>query len=91
MTPHEFSWKRVLFEWVWFFLLCFSEEIEKLERELENAIKEMENLKLNQSKVLEQLHRQDEVNKSLKEKTLQQKQSCEDLQRDVDTKNELVR
>uniref|UniRef100_A0A803YKT4 Centriolin n=1 Tax=Meleagris gallopavo TaxID=9103 RepID=A0A803YKT4_MELGA len=67
------------------------EEIEKLERELENAIKEMENLKLNQSKVLEQLHRQDEVNKSLKEKTLQQKQSCEDLQRDVDTKNELLK
>ncbi|POI34588.1 hypothetical protein CIB84_001660 [Bambusicola thoracicus] len=65
------------------------EEIEKLERELENAIKEMENLKLNQSKVLEQLHHQDEVNKSLKEKSLQQKQSCEDLQRDVDTKNEL--
>lgn len=76
---------------VLFFLLCFSEEIEKLERELENAIKEMENLKLNQSKVLEQLHHQHEVNKSLKEKTLQQKQSCEDLQRDVDTKNELVR
>lgn len=83
------SWKRVLFEWV--LLLCFSGEIEKLERELENAIQEMENLKLNQSKVLEQLHHQDEVNKSLQEKTLQQKQSCEDLQRDVDTKNELVR
>lgn len=89
MTPNEFSWKRVLFEWV--LLLRFSEEIEKLERELENAIQEMENLKLNQSKVLEQLHHQDEVNKSLQEKTLQQKQSCEDLQRDVDTKNELVR
>lgn len=74
-----------------FFYFCFSEEIEKLERELENAIQEMENLKLNQSKVLEQLHHQDEVNKSLQEKTLQQKQSCEDLQRDVDTKNELVR
>ncbi|KFP11140.1 Centriolin, partial [Egretta garzetta] len=67
------------------------EEIEKLERELENTVKEMENLKLNQSKVLEQLHHQDEVNKSLKEKTLQQKQSYEDLQRDLDTKNELLR
>uniref|UniRef100_A0A8C0BIS1 Centriolin n=1 Tax=Buteo japonicus TaxID=224669 RepID=A0A8C0BIS1_9AVES len=65
------------------------EEIEKLERELENTVKEMENLKLNQSKVLEQLRHQDEVNKSLKEKTLQQKQSYEDLQRDLDTKNEL--
>ncbi|KAM9595844.1 centriolin isoform 4-T6 [Morphnus guianensis] len=67
------------------------EEIEKLERELENTVKEMENLKLNQSKVLEQLRHQDEVNKSLKEKTLQQKQSYEDLQRDLDTKNELLR
>ncbi|KAM6192968.1 centriolin isoform 1-T1 [Sarcoramphus papa] len=67
------------------------EEIEKLERELENTIKEMENLKLNQSKVLQQLRHQDEVNKSLKEKTLQQKQSYEDLQRDLDTKNELLK
>ncbi|XP_064325235.1 centriolin isoform X2 [Phalacrocorax carbo] len=67
------------------------EEIEKLERELENTVKEMENLKLHQSKVLEQLHRQDEVNKSLKEKTLRQKQSYEDLQRNLDTKNELLK
>ncbi|KAM6371902.1 centriolin [Pluvialis apricaria] len=66
------------------------EEVEKLERELENTIKEMENLKLSQSKVLEQLHHQDEVNKSLREKTLQQKQSYEDLQRDLGTKNELL-
>ncbi|NWU08088.1 CNTRL protein, partial [Cephalopterus ornatus] len=67
------------------------EEIEKLERELENTVKEMENLKLTQSKVLEQLHHQDEVNRSLKEKTLQQKQSFEDLQRDLGTKNELLK
>ncbi|KAM6117699.1 centriolin isoform 2-T2 [Phoenicopterus ruber ruber] len=67
------------------------EEIEKLERELENTVKEMENLKLNQSKVLEQLHHQDEVNKSLKEKSLQQKQNYEELQRDLDTKNELLK
>ncbi|KAJ7398993.1 hypothetical protein BTVI_119499 [Pitangus sulphuratus] len=67
------------------------EEIEKLEKELENTVKEMENLKLTQSKVLEQLHHQDEVNKSLKEKTLQQKQSFEDLQRDLGTKNELLK
>ncbi|NXP23859.1 CNTRL protein, partial [Scytalopus superciliaris] len=67
------------------------EEIEKLERELENTAKEMENLKLNQSKVLEQLRHQDEVNKSLREKSLQQKQSFEDLQRDLGTKNELLK
>ncbi|KAM9522144.1 centriolin isoform 2-T3 [Guaruba guarouba] len=51
----------------------------------------METLKLNQSKILEQLRHQDEVNKSLKEKTLQQKQSYEDLQRDLGTKNELLK
>ncbi|NWX29319.1 CNTRL protein, partial [Notiomystis cincta] len=67
------------------------EEIEKLERELENTIKEMENLKLSQSKVLEQLQHQDELNKSLKEKALQQRQSFEELQRDLGTKNELLK
>ncbi|NWV14438.1 CNTRL protein, partial [Ptilonorhynchus violaceus] len=67
------------------------EEIEKLERELENTVKEMESLKLNQSKVLEQLHHQDELNKSLKEKALQQRQSFENLQRDLGTKNELLK
>ncbi|NXX46743.1 CNTRL protein, partial [Tricholaema leucomelas] len=67
------------------------EEIEKLERELENAAREMEDLKLNQSKVLEQLRHQDEVNRSLKEKSLQQKQSYEDLQRYLDTKTELLK
>lgn len=70
---------------------CFSEEIEKLERELENTRKDMENLKLNQSKVLEQLQHQDKLNKSLKEKAVQQRQSFEELQRDLGTKNELVR
>ncbi|NXI41505.1 CNTRL protein, partial [Galbula dea] len=67
------------------------EEIEKLERELENTVKEMENLKLNQSKVLEQLRHQDEVNKSLKEKSLQQKRSYEDLQGSLDTTTELLK
>lgn len=73
---------------LWF---CFSEEIEKLERELENTKKEMESMKFNQSKVLEQLQHQDELNKSLKERAVQQRQSFEELQRDLGTKNELVR
>ncbi|XP_066189025.1 centriolin [Sylvia atricapilla] len=67
------------------------EEIEKLERELENTKKDMENLKLNQSKVLEQLQHQDKLNKSLKEKAVQQRQSFEELQRDLGTKNELLK
>uniref|UniRef100_A0A8C3P1I5 Centriolin n=1 Tax=Cyanoderma ruficeps TaxID=181631 RepID=A0A8C3P1I5_9PASS len=67
------------------------EEIEKLERELENTKKDMENLKLNQSKVLEQLQHQDNLNKSLKEKAVQQRRSFEELQRDLGTKNELLK
>ncbi|XP_066057163.1 centriolin isoform X2 [Chamaea fasciata] len=67
------------------------EEVEKLERELENTRKDMENLKLNQSKVLKQLQHQDKLNKSLKEKAVQQRQSFEDLQRDLGTKNELLK
>ncbi|XP_066419057.1 centriolin [Molothrus aeneus] len=65
------------------------EEIEKLEKELENTKKEMESVKLNQTKVLEQLQHQDELNKSLKEKAVQQRQSFDELQRDLGTKNEL--
>ncbi|OWK61378.1 Centriolin [Lonchura striata] len=67
------------------------EEVEKLERELENTKKEMESVKFNQSKVLEQLQHQDELNKSLKEKAVQQRQSFEELQRDLGTKNELLK
>nr|XP_032623335.1 centriolin isoform X4 [Chelonoidis abingdonii] len=65
------------------------EEIEKLEKDLEKTIKEMEDLKTKQFKVLEQLQHQDEVNRSLKQKTLQQKQIYKELERDLDTKNEL--
>ncbi|XP_030913184.1 centriolin isoform X4 [Geospiza fortis] len=67
------------------------EEIEKLEKELENTKKEMESVKLNQTKVLEQLQHQDELNKSLKEKAVQQRQSFDELQRDLGTKNELLK
>ncbi|XP_018773141.3 centriolin isoform X2 [Serinus canaria] len=67
------------------------EEVEKLERELENTKKEMESVKLNQTKVLEQLQHQDELNRSLKEKAVQQRQSFDELQRDLGTKNELLK
>ncbi|XP_065428151.1 centriolin isoform X4 [Chrysemys picta bellii] len=67
------------------------EEIEKLEKDLEKTIKEMEDLKTKQFEVLEQLQHQDEVNRSLKQKTLQQKQVYKELERDLDTKNELLK
>uniref|UniRef100_A0A8D0HHR8 Centriolin n=1 Tax=Sphenodon punctatus TaxID=8508 RepID=A0A8D0HHR8_SPHPU len=67
------------------------EELEKLERDFEKSIKEMEDLRNKQSKLQEQLHHQDELNKSLKQKALQQKQSYGELERDLDTKNELLK
>uniref|UniRef100_A0A8C8VG35 Centriolin n=1 Tax=Pelusios castaneus TaxID=367368 RepID=A0A8C8VG35_9SAUR len=66
-------------------------EIEKLEKDLEKTIKEMEDLKTKQVEVLEQLQHQDDVNKSLKQKTLQQKHIYKELERDLDTKNELLK
>ncbi|XP_028918335.1 centriolin isoform X1 [Ornithorhynchus anatinus] len=65
------------------------EEIEKLERDLEKKVKETEELKKKQSKFLEEIHHQDEVNKSLKEEAAQHKQNFTELQSDLSTKNEL--
>ncbi|XP_074871233.1 centriolin isoform X3 [Carettochelys insculpta] len=67
------------------------EEIEKLEKDLEKTIKEMEDLKTKQLEVLEQLQGQNEMNRSLKQKALQQKQAYKELEGDLDTKNELLK
>ncbi|XP_029466666.1 centriolin isoform X2 [Rhinatrema bivittatum] len=67
------------------------EEVEKLERELERKMKEIEELKDQRTKVLAELQEQDMLNKSLKQKTLQQKNSYRELERDLDTKNELLK
>lgn len=69
----------------------FVEEIENLEKELEKTMKDMEDLKNKQSNLLEQLQQQDDVNKSLKQKNLQEKKSNKDLESEVETKNELVK
>ncbi|XP_053137801.1 centriolin isoform X2 [Hemicordylus capensis] len=65
------------------------EEVENLEKDLERTTKEMEGLKNKQSALLEQLQRQDDLNQSLKQKSLQQKQNCEELESELETKNEL--
>uniref|UniRef100_A0A803SV20 Centriolin n=1 Tax=Anolis carolinensis TaxID=28377 RepID=A0A803SV20_ANOCA len=67
------------------------EEIENLEKDLEKATKELEDLKNKQSDLLEQLQQQEEQNRLLKQKTTQQKQSHKDLESEIETKNELLK
>ncbi|XP_047278631.1 centriolin isoform X9 [Homo sapiens] len=65
------------------------EEVERLERDLEKKMIETEELKSKQTRFLEEIKNQDKLNKSLKEEAMLQKQSCEELKSDLNTKNEL--
>ncbi|XP_006150563.1 centriolin isoform X2 [Tupaia chinensis] len=67
------------------------EEIERLERDLEKKMIETEELKNKQTRFLEEIKNQDKLNKSLKEEAMLQKQSCEELESDLNTKNELLK
>ncbi|XP_004849518.1 centriolin isoform X1 [Heterocephalus glaber] len=67
------------------------EEVERLERDLEKKMIETEELKNKQKRFLEEIKNQDKLNKSLKEEAMLQKQSCEELESDLNTKNELLK
>ncbi|XP_072816133.1 centriolin isoform X3 [Vicugna pacos] len=67
------------------------EEVERLERDLEKQMMETEELKSKQTRFLEEIKNQDKLNKSLKEEAMLQKQSCEELESNLNTKNELLR
>ncbi|KAJ6652858.1 hypothetical protein lerEdw1_010576 [Lerista edwardsae] len=67
------------------------EEIENLEKDLEKTLKEMEDLKTNQCALLEQLQQEEDLNKSMRQKQLQQEQSSKDLETELATKNELLK
>uniref|UniRef100_A0A4W3IRW1 Centriolin n=1 Tax=Callorhinchus milii TaxID=7868 RepID=A0A4W3IRW1_CALMI len=67
------------------------EELENLERELERKVKEIERLEEEQSKSLEMIRKQEQLNKSLKQEHLQQKNSCKELEKEMETKNELLK
>ncbi|KAM9207146.1 centriolin [Dugong dugon] len=67
------------------------EEVERLERDLEKKVMETEELKSKQTRFLEEIKNQDKLNKSLKEEALLQKQSYEELESDLNTKNELLK
>ncbi|XP_012885594.1 PREDICTED: centriolin isoform X2 [Dipodomys ordii] len=66
-------------------------EVERLERDLEKKTMETEELKSKQTKILEEIKAQDKLNKSLKEKAMLQKQNCEELESDLNMKNELLK
>ncbi|XP_070374951.1 centriolin isoform X4 [Equus asinus] len=65
------------------------EEVERLERDLEKKMMETEELRSKQTRFLEEIKNQDRLNKSLKEEAMLQKQSCEQLESNLNTKNEL--
>lgn len=67
------------------------EEVERLERDLEKKMIETEELKSKQIRFLEEIKNQDKLNKSLKEEAILQKQSCEELEIDLNMKNELLK
>ncbi|XP_053419995.1 centriolin [Nycticebus coucang] len=67
------------------------EEVERLERDLEKKTMENEELKSKQVRFLEEIKNQDKLNKSLKEEAMLQKQSCKELETDLNTKNELLK
>uniref|UniRef100_A0A8C8Y2H9 Centriolin n=1 Tax=Panthera leo TaxID=9689 RepID=A0A8C8Y2H9_PANLE len=67
------------------------EEVERLERDLEKKTTETEELRSAQTRFLEEIKSQDKLNKSLKEEAMLQKQSYEELESNLNTKNELLK
>ncbi|XP_073414953.1 centriolin isoform X2 [Dendrobates tinctorius] len=67
------------------------EEVEKLERDLEKRMKEIEELQSQKMKVVSDLHNQDQLNTSLRQEAQQQKKSYQELEREMTTKNEILK
>ncbi|XP_073496917.1 centriolin isoform X2 [Phyllobates terribilis] len=66
------------------------EEVEKLERDLEKRMKEIEELQSQKMKVVSELHNQDQLNTSLRQEAQQQKKSYQEMEREMTTKNEIL-
>ncbi|KAM8934304.1 centriolin [Pelodytes ibericus] len=67
------------------------EEVEKLERDLEKKMLEIEELQDQKAKIIDDLQNQDEMNKSLKQQATQQRKSYKEMEREMDTKNEILK
>lgn len=68
----------------------FTEEVERLEKELELRAEETDRLQRERTIALEQLERQETVNQNLRQQNQDQQHSHEELKRELDTKSELV-
>ncbi|XP_072521346.1 centriolin isoform X2 [Salminus brasiliensis] len=67
-----------------------TEEVERLEQELEKRGAEMEQLQREKASALEELEQQEKLQKSLWEQSEEQQQRQEELERELDTKSKLV-
>ncbi|XP_012576987.1 PREDICTED: centriolin [Condylura cristata] len=67
------------------------EEVERLERDLEKKVTETEELRSKQARFLEEIKNQDKLNQSLKEEAVLQRQNFEELESNLNTKNELLK
>ncbi len=85
---------------LFYLLLCFynlntfcavlTEEVERLEQELELRAEEIAQLQRERTTALEELERQETVNQNLRQQHQEQQRSREELRRELDTKSELV-
>ncbi|KAM3911358.1 centriolin isoform 1-T2 [Leptodactylus fuscus] len=67
------------------------EEMEKLETDVEKKVKEIEDLQAQKAKVLSELHNQDQLNKTLREEVQKHKKNYKELEREMDTKSEILK
>ncbi len=67
-----------------------TEEVERLEQELELRAEEIAQLQRERTTALEELERQETVNQNLRQQHKEQQQSREELRSELDTKSELV-
>ncbi|XP_056313140.1 centriolin [Danio aesculapii] len=67
------------------------EEVERLEQELELRAEETDRLQRERTVALEQLEHQETVNQNLRQQNQEQQHSHEELQRELDTKSELLK
>uniref|UniRef100_A0A8B9GVD4 Centriolin n=1 Tax=Astyanax mexicanus TaxID=7994 RepID=A0A8B9GVD4_ASTMX len=69
----------------------YTEELERLEQELEKRGAEMEQLQREKTSALEELEQQEKLQKSLWEQSEEQQQHQEELERELDTKSKLLK
>ncbi|CAH2316659.1 centriolin isoform X1 [Pelobates cultripes] len=67
------------------------EEVEKLEKALEKKVHEIDELQIQKATLEDEFQTQGEINKKMKQQAMQQKKSYKDLEREMETKNEILK